>query len=375
MRWDIFCAVVDNYGDAGVSWRLARQLAAEHGLTVRFWVDDLAKLHRLWPAVASGLDAQRCCGVEVRRWASPFPETEPADVVVEAFGCRLPEAYVAAMAARARQPVWINLEYLSAEAWVEGFHGRPSPHPRLPLTRHFLFPGFAPGTGGLIREQGLMERRDDFRRDGAGAFWRALGIGPPGPESTAVSLFAYENAAAGELLCAWAEGSAPLLCLVPQSRVTADVCRFFGVTDLAPGDSLSRGSLTVHALPFLGQDDYDRLLWACHLNFVRGEDSFVRAQWAGAPFVWHIYPQEDGAHWNKLDAFLELYCRGLEAEAASALGAFWRAWNGSGNIGHAWTALWRQRDALARHARVWADRLAGEEDLATGLVKFCRDRV
>ena len=49
-------------------------------------------------------------------------------------------------------------------------------------------------------------------------------------------------------------------------------------------------------LPLLTQRDYDHLLWACDLNFVRGEDSFVRAQWAGAPFVWQIYPQDDGAH-------------------------------------------------------------------------------
>lgn len=374
-RWDIFCAVVDNYGDAGVSWRLARQLAAEHGFAVRFWVDDLAALNRLCAEVVPDADVQRCCGVEVRRWALPFPDVEPAEVVIEAFGCPLPETYVAAMAARTPAPEWINLEYLSAEAWVEGCHGRPSPHPRLPLTKHFFFPGFAPGAGGLLREQGLLERRDEFWRNGAGAFWRRLGIEPPDAHTTAVSLFAYENPAAGELLRIWAEGGAPMLCLVPQSRITADVARFFGIAELAPGTPLSRGSLTLHALPFLGQHDYDRLLWACHLNFVRGEDSFVRAQWAGVPFVWHIYPQEDGVHWNKLDAFLELYCAGLGAEAALALRAFWRAWNRGRDAGKAWPALWRERDALLRHARIWADRLAGQEDLAAALVKFCLDRV
>ena len=47
LSWDIFCTVVDNYGDIGVCWRLARQLAAEHGFAVRLWVDDLASFARL----------------------------------------------------------------------------------------------------------------------------------------------------------------------------------------------------------------------------------------------------------------------------------------------------------------------------------------
>lgn len=375
VRWDVFCAVVDNYGDAAVSWRLARQLAAEHGFAVRLWIDDLATLHRLWQEVDPARDGQRCCGVEVRRWTSPFPGTESADVVIEAFGCRLPEAYLQAMAARASRPVWVNLEYLSAEPWIEDCHDRSSPHPRLPLIRHFFFPGFTPGTGGLLRERGLIERRDSFRREGAPAFWRGLGIEPPGAETTVVSLFAYENAAAGELLGAWAEGGEALTCLVPQSRITADVRRFLGVSELAPGDRVRRGSLTVRALPFLRQDDYDRLLWACDLNFVRGEDSWVRAQWAGRPFVWHIYPQDDGVHLDKLDAFLDRYGAGLDAASGSALGAFWRAWNRRRDIGAAWPALWLRRDALARHARSWAERQAEQEDLAAMLVRFCADRV
>ena len=57
-------------------------------------------------------------------------------------------------------------------------------------------------------------------------------------------------------------------------------------------------------LPWLTQADFDHLLWACDLNFVRGEDSLVRAAWAGAPFVWQVYPQHDGAHAAKVEALL-----------------------------------------------------------------------
>ena len=84
-----------------------------------------------------------------------------------------------------------------------------------------------------------------------------------------------------------------------------------------PGDQRRRGNLLIHVLPFVAQDDYDRLLWCCDLNAVRGEDSFVRAQWAGRPLLWHIYPQEEGAHWDKLEAFLAIYNADLMPEAAA----------------------------------------------------------
>jgi uncharacterized repeat protein (TIGR03837 family) len=128
-------------------------------------------------------------------------------------------------------------------------------------------------------------------------------------------------------------------------------------------------------VPFVAQDDYDRLLWACDLNFVRGEDSFVRAQWAALPLVWHVYPQAEDAHRLKLDAFLERYCVGLPSAAASALRVFSRAWNGDGSVAAAWAPLLRAQPALKAHATTWADALAAQPDLATALVRFSRDRV
>ena len=89
-RWDIFCKVIDNYGDVGVTWRLARQLAAEHGRAVRLWVDDLESLERLCPGVDPQVDSQTAHGVEVRRWDHHAAAARPANVVIEGFGCELP---------------------------------------------------------------------------------------------------------------------------------------------------------------------------------------------------------------------------------------------------------------------------------------------
>ena len=376
-RWDIFCVIVDNYGDIGVCWRLARQLAAEHGLRVRLWVDDLAAFRRIWPEIKTGVDTQVCRQVEVRRLAAPFPIVEVADVVIEAFACALPPSYLAAMAQRTEKPRWINLEYLSAEDWVSECHGLASPSPSLPLTKHFFFPGFAPRTGGVLMEKDLAATRQSFQRDGRAqaAFWQALGVPPPAAGESRFSLFCYPRTPAAALFACWQAQPAPVSCLVPDGCAAEDVAAFFAGTAAVPGRAVTRGSLSVRILPYLEQDRYDRLLWACDGNFVRGEDSFVRAQWAERPLVWQPYPQADGAHLRKLDAFLELYVRDLPADAAVALADFWRAWSRGEDFGAAWPHFWAQRDLLERHAGDWAGRLRQNGDLAANLLRFCADPV
>ena len=374
-RWDIFCKVVDNYGDAGVGWRLARQLAAEHALDVTLWLDDLATLARIAPGVDRGRERQRTAGVTIRRWAEPFPAIESADVVVEAFGCGLPESYVAAMARRSPAPAWVILEYLSAEAWIEASHGLASPHPQLALPRRFWFPGFTPTTGGLLRERGLLEARDTFRRDAAAqrAFWSSLAIPAVAEGEIRVSLFCYPNAALPALLDTWADGDTAVICIVPEGVAAGALDAWTGGNLPHPGGNYARGRLSLHAIPFLAQDDYDRLLWLCAVNFVRGEDSFVRAQWAARAFAWHIYPQAEGAHWRKLEAFVDGYAAGLDPGPAAALRRFWRAWNGApeaGPIGTAWLDFADARPHLDRHADSWAAELASMPDLAAGLVKW-----
>ncbi|MGY8831966.1 MAG: elongation factor P maturation arginine rhamnosyltransferase EarP, partial [Pseudomonadales bacterium] len=139
--WDIFCSVVDNYGDIGVTWRLARQLVAEHGLAVRLWVDDLSAFAWLCPQADVAALRQHQQGVEVCWWGDDWQAVDTADVVIEAFACELPASYIAAMARRAQKPLWLNLEYLSAEEWVEGCHGLPSLQSN-GLSKVFFFSGF-----------------------------------------------------------------------------------------------------------------------------------------------------------------------------------------------------------------------------------------
>jgi len=379
----IFCKVVDNYGDIGICWRLARMLRQEHGVAVTLWVDDLRSFRRIWPAVMEDADAQTVEGVLVRHWRGQdgawMPE-EVADIVIEFFGVDLPPAYVAAMAERAPRPVWINYEGLSAEEWVEGCHTLPSMHPRLKLTKHFFFPGFTARTGGLLREEGLIAERERFQADPAAqaAFLHGLGVRADEQEALKVSLFCYPHAPLAALFAAWAAGGRPLTCLVPEGVAHLQVADFLGGAPV-PGAVATRGSLTLRVVPFMAQHDYDRLLWACDLNFVRGEDSWVRAQWAGRPFVWHIYPQDENLHHVKLRAFLEK-TTGDDGHPA-ALAEFSLRWNGAGDdeagAGPAdWPALWTSLQAdlprLTGHAAAWQARMLANGDLASNLLRFAR---
>jgi uncharacterized repeat protein (TIGR03837 family) len=383
---DIFCAVIDNFGDVGVSWRLARELADEHGWQVRLVVDDLRTFARLEPAIAVERDRQTVAGVTIEHWREPMHAGDTIavpDVVIEAFACELPPAYIAAMARRARAPVWINLEYLSGEDWVADFHLKPSPHPRHPLTKTFFFPGLGPGTGGVLKERGLDAAREAFERSPGArdAWWRqATGAPPPEEEATVISLFAYENPVVDGLLEQWRDAAGPIVLLVPEGRISGAVARFFGLPSFgaAPGVAGSgahaeRGNLRAHALPFVAQARYDALLWASHLNFVRGEDSFVRAQWARRPFVWHIYPQADDAHLPKLDAALAHYAAPLPPAARSAMDRFWHAWNGAGTPD--WREFWSHRAAYEARAAAWADELATLGELAENLARFIKTQL
>ena len=340
MLWDIFCRVIDNHGDLGVCWRLARDLAAR-GQAVRLWVDDASALAWMAPL--------RPAGIELRPWPDDEVDVTPGDVVIEAFGCDLPPAFVARMARRTPPPRWINLEYLSAEDYVERSHGLPSPQfhgPGAGLEKRFFYPGFTPRTGGLLREPGLLERVADFD----GRAWLARQGWQPRDGECVVSLFGYAGAPLPPMLEALA--SQPTLLLACPGPLQAQARE-------QPG-------LRVVALPYLAQDDYDRLLWACDLNLVRGEDSFVRAQWAGKPFVWHIYPQQDGAHHAKLEAFM------TRSNLPDAWRSVWRAWNGMAP----WPAQASGQPALAglqaaaAHALQWRAQLASQPDLLTQLQGF-----
>ncbi len=367
-HWDVFCRVVDNFGDIGVCWRLCADLAAR-GQPVRLWADDVSSL--AWLARGGA------AGVEVIDWQGAGPDLEPGSVVIEAFGCdpplRFVERMVSAAAVRAQAPLWINLEYLSAEAYVERSHRLPSPQPG-GLQKTFWYPGFNPRTGGLLREPGLMLRHEAFQRD---AWLAAQGLQrrASGPAiEQVVTLFCYDNPALPAFLAGLAQTSTPTLLLLTPGPAQRQVHA------LAAAGALP-ASIRTADLPWLSQTDFDCLLWSADLNLVRGEDSLVRAIWAGVPFLWQIYPQSDDAHGPKLAAFIDAFVAACAAasgandtqEFAAALRAAMRLWNclaGSGAVNTHEAIMLPPATQWQAASRHWRDALLGQPDLVTQLLGF-----
>jgi len=357
MLCDIFCRVIDNYGDIGVCWRLAADLAAR-GQQLRLWVDEPSALQWMAPGALQG----SWPGVAVLKWTqAQLPENlqslPAADVWIEAFGCELPAEFVAHFAQRlppgSAPPVWLNLEYLSAESYVERCHALPSPVMQGPArgwTKHFFYPGFGAATGGLLRETDLLP---PLQHEAS----QPRQVDVP----LRISLFCYEPPALRPLLEQFMASPRPVELQVTAGRAAKAVRRHMG-------EATARGALQLNHLPHLSQTAYDQLLQRCDLNFVRGEDSLVRAIWAGKPFVWNIYAQDDQAHHDKLEAFLQ------RLQFSDAVCGLHRIWNqleplpsgtsGFLALGQAELQQWRNEVEAARA------QLLAWPDLSSQLLEF-----
>lgn len=377
MRWDIFCQIVDNYGDAGVCWRLARALSRLTSSSIntvnsaecddsriRLFCDDLNVLNVIThgDAVAHGASL----GVEVLPWSaaeSPAILASVGDVVIEAFACHLPKPYVEAMVQKtsqkvsAKQPIWINLEYLTAEAWADEMHLMPSPQNN-GLNKYFYFPGFTLKAGGVLLGDWdeVTSNSLNIPTSLSSAFESCR------PKSKKVSIFNYKQAP----LDAWL-GSVNQVALEHGEMVDVFLCADQNVSTTTQAALSSVDSaVKLIQLPFIPQEDYDYLLSVCDINLVRGEDSFVRAQWAGKPFIWDIYPQSDLAHEVKLDAFLERYFEGGSAKLR-AIGMSAMKWGSASD----W---WPHLNAWTSHSEVWRQKLMSLGHLEGKILDFVKSQ-
>jgi uncharacterized repeat protein (TIGR03837 family) len=367
LLWDVFCQVIDNFGDIGVCWRLSADLASR-GHTVRLWVDDPSALDWMAPGATDGAWP----AIRVMPWprsydAGALSTLTPADVWIEGFGCKVAPELIACYVYSTRAtgqslqkfPVWINLEYLSAESYVERCHALPSPilhGPAQGWTKHFFYPGLTARTGGLLREPDLLERQQASTTEDPHRQWlEKYGVTWSGERL--VSLFCYEPAALPALLAALEARPEPTRVLVTAGRATA-------AAQLAASLIPPMCQVSLTYLPPLTQFEYDHLLWMCDLNCVRGEDSLVRAIWAGKPLLWQIYPQHDGAHIDKLDAFLDAL------NASPSMRALHHAWNSTDDHPSAATMPTLDLHGWSEAMRAARAHLLQMDDLVTQLVNF-----
>ncbi len=375
-RIDIFCRVVDNFGDIGVLWRLSKQLCNEYQFKIRIWVDDLNVAGQLISQLDPKLSQQTIKKIEIHYWsnASNFENTDVANIVIEGFACELPKTYIQKMTLS--QPIWLNLEYLSAESWVNDFHAKTSIHPINGLKKTFFFPGFNEHTGGLIREHHLSHHLNSFKQNLASqeAFWQKLKVVPQ-DNAIKVSLFSYPHAPIQSLFTSMAHSTQPIHCFVPATSILPCVTSYFNKQTLNIGETLVQGQLQVTILPFLNQDDYDQLLWSCDLNFVRGEDSWIRALWASNPFIWQTYPQDEKLHLKKLAAFLTVYNEDASNSSEPILNQFHEAWLDKTIKPDLWQALLLNLPKLKKMAVKQTQKFEKQADLAAKLVVYIKNQV
>ena len=384
-KWDIFCKVVDNFGDIGVCWRLACNLA-ERGISVRLWVDDVSPLVWMAPTGHAHVEVIDCKNKDFTNLNQQLKVAKYAlgDVFIDTFDCEFAINLIASQAINTSasgtnstileqiRPVWLNLEYLTAESFAERAHTLPYVHrsgAAQGWTQRYFYPGFNDKTGGLLREVDLFERQKAFDKTAwlAGLkfevsdYSHSESIKPTLSSSRLISLFCYEPAALESLIDQLSNSETPTCLLVTAGRATNAVRTVLeGKKRFHPAYLLPK-MLSILYLPQLTQTDYDHLLWSSDLNFVRGEDSLVRAIWAAKPFIWQIYPQHDGVHLAKLDAFLGMM------DAPASLKIAHQVWNSSAN-----EAIFPDLELgiWAKSARNLSKKLRLQVDLASSLIAF-----
>lgn len=310
---DIFCEIIDNYGDIGVVYRTAKELQKIFPKSkIRAFLNKLDEFKKINSQVLD-LPSQNIDGIEYITFdylRDNANELLTAQVIIEAFGCQIPEEYMEI--AYDNSELLINLEYLSAEDWIEDFHLQSSPLGRGKLKKVFFMPGFTEKSGGVIADSNYLERIQRVLENKEFYEKKYLSDIEDRENKIVGTLFSYEK------------NFTPLLedlkkldkdvVILAMGEKTQDslrkILKNFSIEDFR--NSLKYGKIEIRFLNFLNQEEYEELINIVDFNFVRGEDSFIRAVLTGKPYMWHVYCQEEYAHMDKIEGFLDKYRRVIE---------------------------------------------------------------
>ena len=375
----VFVRVIDNWGDVGVGWRLCMQLACSFPWRVRLWIDDVAALGKL--VLAAELAAVQDT-VMVEKWSDDdsvslrLAQLADPVMVIETFGCDLPSPVLRRM--QQCQPLWLNWEYLTAEDWAVDLQAMPSLQGN-GLAKYFWFMGIDQQSGGLLREANYLSRRNEFLQQPClqQAFKQQYGL-PLEHVGQLWLIFAYTSERWAQWLSMWRGANEPITLWLAGHEV-ADSLRAAGVIAADAlqqvGDTFELEQVTMVRIPFVPQSAFDNLLWLADGAIVRGEDSFVRALWAGLPFLWHIYQQEEAVHLQKLDAYWHKASINWPASVREAVLALSADLNGGEHLSESlrlrlWQNLRSEWQNWVNAASTWSDSLHLHSSAMERLARF-----
>ena len=372
----VFVRVIDNYGDAGVGWRLSCLLAEYLHMHVRLWIDDTDALNKLVPA------PEKQARITIEAWQGDAMMQQQlsaaADpvLVIETFGCELPPQVLERMGQC--RPLWLNWEYLTAEDWAVGLHAMSSLQPN-GLEKYFWFMGIDADSGGLLREPDYLAEREKFRQQPKlqQAFRQEYGL-PLQHTGQLWLVFAYTSGQWAQWMAMWQQADTPVTLWLAGGQVIESLraAKLIAPEELQQeGDICELGNVTLVRIPFVPQAAFDRLLWLADAAIVRGEDSLVRALWAGLPFFWHIYRQDDDVHLQKLHSFWFKAMQGWPAELRQAFTVLSDDLNGAGAVSslkreQAWQYLCAHWQSWVKSAAAWSEMLHGQDNALEKLARF-----
>ena len=282
---DIFCQVIDNYGDVGVAYRLAREFKRVYpNKKLRFVINKTEELNLI----------RKSEDIEIILYKDISKIENSADLIIESFGCEIPKKYM--HKALKNSKLIINLEYFSAEKWVDDFHLQES-FLGGNLKKYFFIPGLSEKSGGILLDNEFLERKKKVE---ANKEYYLEKFGIKEKYDLIGSVFSYEKNF-GSLIEELKKLGKKIILLMLSEKTQKNFIKYFD-----NGNNYDK--IKFVKLPFFSYDKYEELLALCDFNLVRGEDSFVRALLLGKPFLWHIYPQDENTHIKKLESFLEKYC-------------------------------------------------------------------
>ena len=282
---DIFCQVIDNYGDVGVAYRLAREFKRVYpNKKLRFVINQIEELNLI----------RKSENIEVILYKDISKIENSADLIIESFGCEIPKEYMDKALKNAK--LIINLEYFSAEKWVDDFHLQES-FLGGNLKKYFFIPGLSEKSGGILLDNEFLERKKKVE---ANKEYYLEKFGIKEKYDLIGSIFSYEKNV-DSLIEELKKLDKKIILLILSEKTQKNFIKYFD-----NGNNYDK--IKFVKLPFFTYDKYEELLALCDFNLVRGEDSFVRALLLGKPFLWHIYPQDENTHIKKLESFLEKYC-------------------------------------------------------------------
>lgn len=241
------------------------------------------------------------------------------------------------------------------------------------ISENMFLPRFCGRHRRINSGKNYPSQQDAFQRQ---AFLQRLDIPTNCPGSIYISLFCYDQAPIENLIKYLAESTVPILLIVPDGKIAQRITQLLDYSHYEVGLQMQLQRLTIFIIPFLDQTDYDRLLCICDINFVRGEDSFVRAQYATNSFIWNTYPQTDQAHWQKLDAFLDLYTLTMPFDMKNSVQQLWYYWNGRGEIdGKVLLHFFSLTESFKKYNKSWFEQLAKQQHLTSNLVQFVENQL